>query len=166
MKRLLLVIALLLLVSPAQAYRAVTSCPGTVNLWTAGSGGVDVVVDLKGNVCISGPEFPAGATPVTNSGTGQTATLAAAAGQTTYICGFSARSNATAAVQGNLTIAGTISGTMNFAHVTTVLGTITPTEQYFYPCIPGSAVNTAIVITAPAPGAGGVASTTAWGYQK
>jgi hypothetical protein len=72
-------------------------------------------------------------------------------------------------VTGNLTVAGTISGTLNFAHITTLNAT-TPdmgvTEENFYPCVPASAVNTAITITGPAPGTGGISSGAAWGFQK
>lgn len=163
---LLLGFFLLSLLVPAHAYRAVATCPSATTFWTAGATSVDPAIDLQGNICTSPTDLPPGATLVTNSGTAQTATLAAAAAKTTYLCGFSARSNATAAVQGNLTVTGTTGGTLNYAHVTAVLGQMVPTEMTFYPCIPSSAVNTAIVVTAPAPGAGGVSSTTAWGYQR
>jgi hypothetical protein len=77
------------------------------------------------------------------------------------------RSNATAAITGNVTIAGTISGTLNFTHwIAPAASSLGQTEPYFYPCIPASAQNTAIVVTSPAPGAGGVNSASAWGYQQ
>ena len=36
----------------------------------------------------------------------------------------------------------------------------------FLPCIPSSAINTNIVVTSAAPGAGGTVSVTAWGYTQ
>lgn len=115
--------------------------------------------------------FPAGATPITISATGTTAavaaTLAASTTKRTFICGFTSRANATAAVTGNLTVVGTITGTMNFTHWTAPAASgIGEINQSFYPCVPSSAINTAIVITAPAAGTAGVNSVSAWGYQQ
>ncbi len=115
-------------------------------------------------------EYPTGAVPITISATGSTgstaATLAAGSTTTTYICGFAIRSNATAAATGNATVAGTITGTMNFTHWTAPLASgIGTTEEVFSPCVPASAVNTTIVVTGPAPGSGGTISVSAWGYR-
>jgi hypothetical protein len=119
--------------------------------------------------------FPNGATPVTASGTGSTgaisATLAAAAGKNTYICGFSYQgSDATAAVAGNIAITGTVTGTMNVGYVALAAGATVPQPGPiiipFSPCVPSSAVNTAIVVTPPTLGAGAtIATVSAWGYQ-
>lgn len=122
--------------------------------------------------------FVAGApcTPVTASATGSTgaitATLPAAAGKTTYICGFYyTGTNATAANGATtVTITGTITGTLNFGFPTlaaaaTVPNTL-PIDEEFIPCVAASAVNTAIVVNGPALGAGSTLVTaTAWGYQ-
>lgn len=115
--------------------------------------------------------FPAGAVPITASATGTTgatgATLAASALTTTHICGFSIRANATAAATANSTVAGTITGTLNFTQWTAPLASgIGITENRFYPCVPASAINTTIVVTSAAPGAGGVVSVSAWGYRQ
>lgn len=131
---------------------------------------VELSTGLYSDVVLAGSQYPAAATPITISATGTTAavaaTLAASATKTTYICGFAARGNATAAVTGNLTVAGTVTGTLNFTHFTAPVATgIGVTEQRFSPCIPASAVNTTIVITAPAAGTAGIASVSAWGYQ-
>lgn len=115
-------------------------------------------------------QYPANAVPITASSTGTTgattATLAAAIGKTTYICGFSIRANATAAVTGNATVSGTITGTLNFTQWTapTALG-LGITEMIFAPCVPASATNTTVSATSAAPGTGGVVSATSWGYQ-
>jgi hypothetical protein len=90
------------------------------------------------------------------------------AGQTTYICGFSIRSNATAASTGNATVAGTLGGTLNFTQFTPVLTnpTLGILEPNFGPyCLPASATNTAIIITSAGNGGGGALSVTAWGFQ-
>lgn len=161
-------------VPTAAAYRAVATCPSAVAIWSAGATSVDPVVDVNGNVCTTGgdaQELPSGATALTISATGTTgataATIPAVALVTNYICGFSIRSNATAAATGTGTVAGVIVATMSFVHWTAPLASgIGLTEQTFSPCIPASAVNTAIVITGPAPGAGGTISVAAWGYKK
>jgi hypothetical protein len=115
-------------------------------------------------------------TPITASATGTTgaitATLPAAAGKTTYICGlYFTGSNAAAANPATtVTITGTIGGTMNFGFPTlaaaaTVPITI-PIDEQFLPCIAASAINTAIVVNGPALGTGAtLATVTAWGYQ-
>lgn len=114
--------------------------------------------------------YPDTAVPFTNSAVNTTAaavaTLAGAASVTTYICGFSVRANATAAITGNIVVSGTISGSLNFTQWTAPLANgLGVSEQTFVPCIPASAVNTSIVVTSAAPGAGGTVSTTAWGYK-
>jgi hypothetical protein len=144
------------------------SNPGGVvtTLKSTDTGGVHVPhVNVDGQ-----SQYPAAAVPITASATGTTlataATLAAGATTTTYICGFSVRANATAAATANSTVAGTITGTLNFTQWTAPLASgIGLTEQQFYPCVPASAVNTTIVVTSAAPGAGGTVSVSAWGYR-
>jgi hypothetical protein len=115
-------------------------------------------------------------TPVTASATGTTgaitATLPAVSGKTTYICGFQYMgTNATAANPAtNVTITGTISGTLNFGYPTlaaaaTVANT-PPVGEVFTPCIQAAAINTAIVVNGPVLGAGAtLATVSAWGFQ-
>jgi hypothetical protein len=116
--------------------------------------------------------WPIGATPVTASATGTTsatvATLPSAAGQTTYLCGFSIRANATAAATGNATVTGTISGTLNFTQWTAALASgIGITEPNLgAACIPANSGSTAIVITSAGNAGGGTISVTAWGFQN
>lgn len=115
-------------------------------------------------------------TAITATATGTTgattATLPAVGGKTTYICGFSfVGTNATAANGAtNVTVTGTISGTMNFGYPTLAAAATVPNagplDLTFTPCIPASAINTAIVVNGPALGAGATLTTvTAWGYQ-
>ena len=124
-----------------------------------------------GSVTSVGSQYPTGATPETASATGTTAattaTLGAASSVTTYICGFSIRANATAAATGNATVTGTITGTLNFTQWTAPLASgLGVTEEIFTPCVPASAVDSAIAVVSAAPGAGGTVSVSAWGYTK
>lgn len=138
-------------------------------LLTAVQGPIPAGTNNVGNVGFIS-QYPNGATPITASATGTTAattaTLAASASIKTYICGFSIRANATAAATNNSTVTGTITGTLNYTQWTAPLASgIGLTEQIFNPCIPSSAVNTAIAVISGAPGSGGVVSVAAWGYQ-
>lgn len=148
------------------------SNPGGVvtTLKSTDTAGVHVPHVNVDSVAAPASQYPAAAVPITASATGTTnataATLAAGATTTTYICGFSIRANATAAATANSTVAGTVTGTLNFTQWTAPLASgIGLTEQRFNPCVPASAVNTTIVVTSAAPGAGGVVSVTAWGYR-
>lgn len=113
---------------------------------------------------------PSRAVPITASATGTTAattaTLPAAPLQTTYLCGFAIRANATAAATGNATVTGVVTGTMNFTQWTAAAATgIGLVDHTFNPCIPSSSINTAVAVISAAPGSGGVVSVSAWGYQ-
>lgn len=112
--------------------------------------------------------------PLTNSSgnvanANAVSTLPAVALKTTYICGFAATSaGSTAAAVVNLTIVGLIGGTMTLTYVSVAGVTLAnqPLVVPFSQCIPASAVNTAIVVTLPALGAGNTnAAVTAWGHQ-
>lgn len=155
---------------------ALAQVNGDTNFPTPGNNFVSGLVSMCSNAagkyvpCGSGSGIlPAGATSITNSATGAaaaaTATLPAAAGKTTYICGYMIGSTATAAAAGNATITGTISGTLNIEMGTGVSPAVVTTQQTFTPCIPASAVNTSIAVNTANPGAGGVISALAWGFQ-
>lgn len=94
------------------------------------------------------------------------ASLAAVLGKTNYICGFVITSGGTtAALVVNATVAGTVSGTMNYSYVFPssgqgVLGVALPQ------CIIASASNTAITVSVPAGGAGTTAALSVWGYRQ
>lgn len=119
----------------------------------------------------AGPATPITATFSGADTTTAAATLAAAASKTTFICGFQVNGlGATGLANGVATVTGLTGGaTINYTYsmpagVTVV--TTTPLNVIFSPCIPGNAVNTAIVVTVP--GAAGNTSTTisAQGYQR
>jgi len=167
MRRLWLVLVLLLCLGPARAQQqnqptqivgtlcAFNSAPTTL---TTGFPGW-VQCDSLGRLILSpgaagAAGFPTGATPVTNSATGTTtatATLPAAAGKTTYLCGFQATySGATAAGNGTIQATNTISGSLNYvaAQVAIANNNQVPTIVTFSPCVPASAVNTTIPVAA------------------
>lgn len=132
------------------------------------------VVGLNAGTSIIGTAgqlpYPVGATPYTATATGTTgsttATLAGASSVTTYLCGFSIRANATAAVTGNATVTGVITATLNFTQWTAPNASgLGVTEMVFAPCIPASGTNQNVAVVSAAPGTGGVVSVTAWGYK-
>lgn len=96
-------------------------------------------------------------------------TLAAAVGKRTFISGFSINSaGATAAAVVNATLAGLLGGTMTFPYVAVAGVTLKNADLVvtFYPPLPASADNTAIVLTLPSLGAGNTnAAVNAWGFQ-
>jgi hypothetical protein len=116
-----------------------------------------------------------GGTPVTNSATGTTgsvaATLPAQANKTTYICGFTVTfSNPTAATNVTVAVTNTLGGTLSFQRqVLAAAATVPPPQDLsvdFNPCVPANAPNTTIVVTQPGLGAGATGtSVAARGYQ-
>jgi hypothetical protein len=97
------------------------------------------------------------------------ATLPAAAGATTYICGFTISGlGATSATNVIGTIASLTGGTASHEYSFPLGATVasSPVTVRFTPCIPASAVNTGIPVTVP--GAAGNTSTNivAWGFQS
>ena len=106
--------------------------------------------------------YPPGAHPMHSSSANvanaaAVATLAAVAGHTTFVTGFEITGGgATVAALVVATLAGVLGGTQNFI-VGAALGATVPnaplTVEFSAP-IPASAVNTAIVLTVPALGAG------------
>lgn len=141
------------------------------------AGGVGFLnLDSAGNllVALDGPA-PEGAVSITGSSGNvaagnAVATLAAAAGKTTYITGLLiSGSGATAAGSALVTVSGLLGGSMTFV-VGVPVGAgvpIAPINLKFEPPLPASAVNTAIVVTAATFGAGNTfASATAWGFQQ
>jgi len=116
--------------------------------------------------------YPNGATPVHAAGSGAnsiaTATLAAAAGKTTYCTGFEVSGGAaTAATVAGVTLAGILGGTASYGYPVQVSGAPgAPMLVTFSPPVPASAVNTAIVLSAAAFGAGnGFSGVAIHGFQ-
>ena len=121
-----------------------------------------------------GAGVPVGATPITAASGNQAnanavATLAAAAGKTTYITGFQVTAaGATAGLAVNVTVAGVVTGTLTYTFVFPAGAAVgaQPLVVEFPEPVPASAVNTAIVVTLPAGGAGNTnAAVAAQGFQ-
>jgi hypothetical protein len=106
--------------------------------------------------------YPAGATPITASATGTTgavtATLAAAAGKTDYLCSVQIGEAGTGTATATAT--NTVTGTLNY--VVAAPGNFTVT---YTPCVPASAVNTTIPIATVANASATAVAVTATGYQ-
>lgn len=126
------------------------------------------------HVVLAGGMQPAGATILSSSSgnvaaASAVATLAGAAGQTTYLSGLLiSGAGATAASVVTATVTGLVGGTMSIT-VSVPAGAavgLTPLYLDFNPPIPASAANTAIVLTLPSLGTGNTnASVSAWGYR-
>jgi hypothetical protein len=90
------------------------------------------------------------------------ATLTGTATTTVYISGFEVTgAGATAAAVATVTVAGLLGGTRSYTYTFPAGATVacTPLIVAFDPPLPASAVNTAIVVTCPASGAGGTNNT-------
>lgn len=118
-------------------------------------------------------EYPSGAVPVMSSSgvvanNPAFASLPAVAGKTTFITGFIVTGlGATAANTVDVQIAGPTQ-TLHFAFSFPAGATVpcTPLQVTFGKSIPAAAVNSSVVVSVPASGAGGTNCTaTAWGYQ-
>jgi hypothetical protein len=119
-------------------------------------------------------QLPSGLTnqefAVTATGAGTTAattaTLPAAGGKFTYICGFSITSTATAGLASTATVATVAGGnTLTFGQSVGTSPAVASTLENFSPCIPASAVSTGITVTSAAAGTAGVTNVSVWGYQ-
>jgi hypothetical protein len=117
---------------------------------------------------------PSGCTPagtwsvsgtVVGAGTGTTgavtATLAAAASKTTYICGVQVSSTGTGTSP--VTVTPLAAGSGTFTYQLTAPGNF---SMSYSPCIPANAQNTAITVTAGANGTATAVDVNAWGYQQ
>jgi hypothetical protein len=110
---------------------------------------------------------------VTAEATGTTAavpaTIPADVGYTAYLCGFSVSpGSATTAITINVVVTGLINGTMTWAvgaPVTAAGVTGAVLTVPFTPCMPASAINSAITVTSGALGTSGINNdVNAWGY--
>lgn len=91
-----------------------------------------------------------------------TGTLAAATGKTTYICGFAVSAVGTGAV-GPITVS---DGTFTLTYQLTATSTGVTLAQSFSPCLPASAVHTAISTVTTADGSASAVAVNSWGYQQ
>lgn len=150
--------------------------PGTADITVRDTvtGQQTLVNGTGGALAITNTPYPAGATPVSGASgnvaaAAATATLAAAAGKTTYITGFEVTgAGATAASVVLVTVTGTTGGTLTYvlAVPAGVAVGVTPLIVMFPSPIPASAANTAIAVNVPSLGAGNTnAAAVAHGFQ-
>ena len=139
----------------------------------AGVQRVTIANDSTGAIGSTSP-YPKGATPITAASGNvanatATATLAAVAGKTTYITGFTVTgTGATAGLAVSVSVAGTITTGLTYTSAAAVGALIanTPLIVRFNPAVPASATNIAIAVSIPALGLGNTNSTVvAHGYQ-
>lgn len=106
--------------------------------------------------------LPSGSNPKTGASgnvanASAVATLAAVSGRTNYITGFQVTSaGATGPLAVNVTVTGLITGTATYTFVHGTVPALTTLIVPFDRPIPASATNTAITVTLPASGAGGL----------
>lgn len=112
---------------------------------------------------VTSPPYSAGSTPVTGPGAGTTGavvgTLAAAAAKTTYLCDVDISAAGTGAY--TVTIAGLLGGSKVYQMVAPNIFT-----KPFTPCVPASAVNTAITVTTSANGTATAVNVNSSGFQQ
>ena len=122
------------------------------------------------NISLASPSAGISASSGNVANASAVATLPAVAGKTTYITGLAITgSGATVGSIVVATVAGLSGGTASHIFESPTGATVgsTPLVLQFTPPLPASAVNTAIVVTLPALGAGNTnAAVTAWGYQQ
>lgn len=103
--------------------------------------------------------------PVTAVGTGSTgavtATLAAANGKTTFICGFDVSAAGSATIS-PITVTGLLGGTFTYQGISAGGA---PFMVRFAPCLPASAVDQAIAVVTTADGTATATDVNAFGYQ-
>lgn len=171
-------LALLASASPSRAQNAFptpnpnVNAPGVVEMCVGGDGRARACDPLvPRSVIVVNPTpatpYPTSAWPITGNATGSTGavvgTLAAQPFKTTYICGFDVSAIGGTAAIGPVTIAGTVSGSLVYQLSSSAAGVTL--SRAFTPCIPASAVNTAITITTTADGTATAVDVNAWGFQ-
>lgn len=115
----------------------------------------------------TGGGFPTAATAIQGNGSGTTGavvgTLAGAASKTTYLCDLDVSAAGTGSI-GPVTVAGLLGGSKVFQLPVTAGGA--PFSKSFNPCLPASAVNTAITITTTADGTATAVNVNSSGFQQ
>jgi hypothetical protein len=113
--------------------------------------------------------YPESATPIVAAAAGTTgavtATLAAAVGKTTYLCGFDVSVIGGTAAVGPITV-GLLPGSKSFIYQMSSTAAGLTLSRTFTPCVPGSAPDVAITIVTTADGSASAVDVNAWGYQN
>lgn len=149
----------------------VEMCPTLVgNYVPCGSAGAQPrsVTVTGGPVPVAPSAYPPGAIPITGNATGTTGavvgTLAAKTGATTYLCWLDVSALGGTATVGPITVAGVVGSSIVYQFSSTAAGATL--SRTFTPCIPASAVNTAITITTTADGTATNVDVNSGGYQQ
>lgn len=125
-----------------------------------------LTVDPYGHLCAN--IGPSPSQTITGNAVGTTGavvgTLAGVAGKTTFICGVDISAIGGTAAVGPITIAGLTGSSMVYQLASAASGVTL--SRTFTPCIPASAVNTAITTTTTADGSASAVSVNSWGYQQ
>lgn len=112
---------------------------------------------------------PTVVTQITGNAAGTTGavvgTLAAAALKTTFICGFNVQAIGGTAAVGPITVAGLVGSSQVYQGSSSAAGGPVASGT-FTPCLPASAVNTAITVTTTANGTATAVNVNSWGYQQ
>lgn len=112
--------------------------------------------------------MPPGAAQISGNAAGTTGavvgTLAAAAGRTTYICGFNVQAIGGTAAVGPITVAGLVGSSQVYQGSSSAAGG-TIAKEAFNPCLPASSSNVAITITTTADGTATAVNVNSWGFQ-
>lgn len=167
MKKIFLIIILLFCPQLANAQSQRNPCYTTINpSGTANTNCIPVGTQSPLPVVINPPNGG-----ITGNAAGTTSavvgTLAAASGKTTFICGFNVQSIGGTATVGPITVAGLIGSSQVYqTDVNSATVGKTVASASFSPCIPASAVNTAITITTTANGSASAVNVNSWGYQQ
>jgi hypothetical protein len=150
--------------------------PGIITLGQttkSGSAPVTIASDqgpIQTTTATTGGTLPNAATAIQGNATGSTGavvgTLAAAAAKTTYLCDFDVSALGTASSVGPIVIAGLLGGSKTYQMGTLATGTQQLLSKNFNPCLPGSAVNTAITITTTADASASAVDVNSSGYQQ
>jgi hypothetical protein len=177
MKRTLLALlagVALLASVPAKADQTIVvqACGTLSPQYVPGVQGRAVTIDINGNQCSANPAnaggYPGSATPIQGNGTGSTGavvgTLAGAAAKTTYLCDFDVSAIGGTAAVGPITVAGLLGGSKVYQLSSSAAGV--NFSKSFNPCLPASAVNTAITITTTADGTATAVDVNSSGYQQ
>ncbi|CAN7374315.1 hypothetical protein LJR220_003337 [Bradyrhizobium sp. LjRoot220] len=139
-------------------------CPGLLT-GTPGAPAADV---LTVQFPLAGGSFPTGATAIQGNAAGTTGavvgTLAANATKITYLCDFDVSGIGGTAALGPVTIAGLLGGSKIYQLSSSATGVTL--SKSFNPCIPASAINTAITITTTANGTATAVNVNSSGYQQ
>jgi hypothetical protein len=113
--------------------------------------------------------YPPGGTPVTGVGAGTTGavtgSLAATAGKTNYLCSFDISAIGGTATVGPVTLTGLLGGnTLTYQLASTAAGNFL--SRTFSPCVPASAINTAISVVTTADGTASAVDVNLVGFQQ